>query len=80
MSLEDVAWVVRISKAHLSRVERGERTPSLDLLLSLARRLDVLVADLVAVDDDPRSEMMRASLGADMSLVRRVTRVLARSR
>ena len=39
MGPRDVARRARIDPAHLSRVERGERTLSLDALLRLARVL-----------------------------------------
>ncbi len=80
LSVEDVAWEIGIHKSHLSRVERGERTPSLELLFSLAKRLGVLVGDFVAVEDDPRSRLQRASFGVDASVLEKILEQLPRPR
>ena len=55
MTLEDLAAVAGVSVAHLSRLESGERQPSLDGLLRLAFGLGVPIDELVAEPDEPAS-------------------------
>ena len=80
LSLEDVAWEIGIHKGHLSRIERGERTPSLPLLVSLAKQMNVLVTDFVAVGDDARSRLIRALFGVEASVLERILEQLPRTR
>ena len=45
---EKLAWEAGLaSKGYLSRIEAGERLPSLEVLAKIARRLDVEVRDLL---------------------------------
>lgn len=56
VTLTHVAAVTGISKSTLSRLENGERRPSLELLLPLARAYQVPLDDLVGAPEvgDPR--------------------------
>ena len=65
LSLEDVAWVIRIGKPHLSLLERGERAASYELLAKIACRLGVLIADLVTFESAPRALLLEATRGLD---------------
>ncbi|MEV4432417.1 XRE family transcriptional regulator [Streptomyces sp. NPDC049585] len=63
LTLEGAAARVGLSPAHLSRLETGQRTPSLPVLLSLARAYGTTVSDLlgeVTAASDPivRAERM----------------------
>jgi transcriptional regulator with XRE-family HTH domain len=46
MTLESLADAVEIHKGHLSRIERGEKTPSLGTLMALAKALGVEMSEL----------------------------------
>lgn len=50
-TLADVAKRSGLSAAHLSRIERGERTPTLGVLFRLARAYDVSVSELIGETD-----------------------------
>jgi len=52
ITLTDLAQAAGMSKAHLSRVESGERSPSLASLLTLAAALRVPVASILPRDLD----------------------------
>ncbi|WP_082599270.1 helix-turn-helix domain-containing protein [Nocardioides sp. Root151] len=56
VTLTEVAHVTGISKSTLSRLENGQRRPSLELLLPLAQAYRVPIDDLVGAPDvgDPR--------------------------
>ncbi|MFD0342200.1 helix-turn-helix domain-containing protein [Streptomyces sp. NPDC127117] len=56
MTLADLAEVTAVSESTLSRLESGQRRPTLDLLLPLARLYDVPLDDLVGAPrtGDPR--------------------------
>lgn len=65
LTLESAAALVGLSPAHLSRLETGRRTPSLPMLLALARTYGTTVSDLlgeVAPERDPivRADRMEA--------------------
>ncbi len=51
LTLEKVAAAADITPGYLSRVEGGQRVPSLGTLVVLARVLDVSVADLAAAGE-----------------------------
>jgi transcriptional regulator with XRE-family HTH domain len=55
LTLDAVAGLTGLSKAHLSRIESGERQPTIASLLTLAEALDVKVGALFGEDsgDDP---------------------------
>ena len=54
VTLAAVAEQTGISSAHLSRLEKGERQPSVGTLMQLARFYGTTVGDLVeSVDDEP---------------------------
>lgn len=57
MTQEALAWESDLDKGYLSQVESGKRAPSLPVLATLARRLGVELADLVAVNS--RSARLR---------------------
>ncbi len=52
LTLDQLAEVCGISKPHLSRLETGERQPSVSALLALARALDTRVSTLLGESDD----------------------------
>jgi transcriptional regulator with XRE-family HTH domain len=52
-TLGDLAFRSSLSQAYLSRIESGERQPSLATLFTLARVLEVSVSDLLAVEPVP---------------------------
>ena len=56
MTLTEVANLTRMSKSTLSRLENGQRRPSLELLLPLAQTYRVPIDDLVGAPEfgDPR--------------------------
>jgi transcriptional regulator with XRE-family HTH domain len=56
MTLAEVALTAGVSESTLSRLESGQRRPSLELLLPLARAYDVPLGDLVGAPrtGDPR--------------------------
>jgi transcriptional regulator with XRE-family HTH domain len=54
MTQEDLSERARISVSFLSMIERGERSPHLETLASIARALDVRIADLF-LDDEERT-------------------------
>jgi transcriptional regulator with XRE-family HTH domain len=56
MSLTDVATATGISKSTMSRLETGQRRPTLELLLALSNTYQVRLDDLVAAPEqgDPR--------------------------
>lgn len=55
MTLEDLAEASGTSVAHISRLESGDRQPSLDGLLRLAFGLGVPLDELLAEPDEPES-------------------------
>lgn len=50
LTLDEVAGLTGLSKAYLSRIERGERQPAAFTKVVIARRLDCPVADLFYVE------------------------------
>ncbi|MBB1254245.1 helix-turn-helix domain-containing protein [Streptomyces alkaliterrae] len=59
-SLEAAARRLGLSPAHLSRLETGQRQPSLPLLLTLARAYGTTVSDLLGERAPERSPVVRA--------------------
>ncbi|MFE7119810.1 helix-turn-helix domain-containing protein [Streptomyces sp. NPDC057654] len=60
MTLERAAQRVGLSPAHLSRLETGQRTPSLPMLLALARTYGTTVSDLLGEVPPERDPIVRA--------------------
>jgi len=89
-SQPELARRASLSNAMVSMVERGERTPSLDALASLAASLDVDTSVLLAPDDnaalraDARrfaEELVELKLPrSDIEALRRIARALATER
>jgi transcriptional regulator with XRE-family HTH domain len=52
MTQEDLSERARISVSFLSMIERGERSPHLETLASIAEALEVRMADLFIDPDD----------------------------
>jgi transcriptional regulator with XRE-family HTH domain len=52
MTQEDLSERARISVSFLSMIERGERSPHLETLASIAQALEVRVADLFLEDGE----------------------------
>jgi transcriptional regulator with XRE-family HTH domain len=50
LTQEAVAWACEIPKAHLSRIESGQRLPSVPVLFALAKELRVDAMDIVGFD------------------------------
>ncbi|MET9258014.1 XRE family transcriptional regulator [Streptomyces sp. NPDC003717] len=63
LTLEAAARAAGLSPAHLSRLETGQRQPSLPMLLSLARVYGTTVSDLLGETAPEREAVVR---GADM--------------
>lgn len=80
-TLTDVAKDLGVSVSTLSRLESGQRRPTLDLLLPLARQFGVTLDDLVGVPvpDDPRvrSRPVRRDGATYVALSRRTDGVVA---
>lgn len=55
-TLEALAAVTQISPAHLSRLESGERQPSLAVALNLAAGLEISLPELLGSADQPPDE------------------------
>ena len=53
MTQEDLSERAHISVSFLSMIERGERSPHLQTLASIAEALQVKIADLFRPDDEP---------------------------
>ncbi|MFH0240968.1 helix-turn-helix domain-containing protein [Streptomyces sp. HK10] len=60
LTLEAAAERLDLSPAHLSRLETGQRQPSLPLLLALARTYGTTVADLLGETPPDRDPVIRA--------------------
>ena len=68
---EKLAWESGFAKAYLSQIEAGKRLPTLGTLRALAERLDVDLADVVAIDpDEPRLTLLEAARRRDRTAVR----------
>src|SRR5262249_34960033 len=61
LTLEAAARSAGLSPAHLSRLETGQRQPSLPMLLALARIYDTTVSDLLGETIADRDAVVRAS-------------------
>ena len=67
---ESIAWACDIPKAHLSRIESGERLPSIPVLFAIAKQLRVEAMDLVAFDlRKPRMALLDAARCGDADRV-----------
>ncbi|MGG2459587.1 helix-turn-helix domain-containing protein [Streptomyces sp. RGM 3693] len=60
LTLETAARRVGLSPAHLSRLETGQRQPSLPMLLALARTYGTTVSDLLGETAPERDPIVRA--------------------
>ena len=47
LSQEDLGNVIGVTRKHLSKIEIGERAPTLDLLILIANALDISADDLL---------------------------------
>ncbi|MDI9884757.1 helix-turn-helix domain-containing protein [Streptomyces sp. HNM0645] len=69
LTVEAAALRLGLSPAHLSRLETGQRQPSLPMLLTLARTYGTTVSDLLGETPPERDPVIRASatgsVGAD---------------
>jgi transcriptional regulator with XRE-family HTH domain len=66
LTQESVAWACGIPKAHLSRIEHGERLPSIPVLFALAKQIGVEPVDLVGFDlRKPRAALLEAARRGD---------------
>ncbi|MEV0964411.1 MULTISPECIES: helix-turn-helix domain-containing protein [unclassified Streptomyces] len=69
LTVEAAAERLGLSSAHLSRLETGQRQPSLPVLLTLARAYGTTVSDLLGETSPERNPVIRAStagsVGAD---------------
>ncbi len=57
LTQQDAAHRIGLVYRHYAEVERGNRNPSLDTLLAIARGLRVKVADLVDVEPGPHLDL-----------------------
>ncbi|MEV5508283.1 helix-turn-helix domain-containing protein [Streptomyces orinoci] len=60
LTLEAAAARIGLSPAHLSRLETGRRTPSLPMLLTLARTYGTTVSELLGEVGEEREPVIRA--------------------
>jgi transcriptional regulator with XRE-family HTH domain len=68
---ERCAWDCDLDKGYVSQVESGKRLPSLQVLFTLAKRLGVEPADLLALDHTkPRMQLLEASRRGDREAVK----------
>jgi transcriptional regulator with XRE-family HTH domain len=67
LTLAQVSELSGISAAHLSRLENGERTPTVRLLMQLARALDVSLAELVG--ESPAQNAVYVSRGGEVNTI-----------
>jgi quercetin dioxygenase-like cupin family protein len=63
MTLSEVAEQAKVSTAHLSRIEKGERQPSIGLLLELARVYSTTIGELVGEEPGTSFHLVRAGSG-----------------
>src|ERR1043165_6917585 len=63
-SLDDLAERARVSKAMISKIERGEASPTATLLGRLSAAYGLTISALLAEDDTPRRGPMRAETQA----------------
>ncbi|PSM39681.1 XRE family transcriptional regulator [Streptomyces dioscori] len=61
LTLESAAAAAGLSPAHLSRLETGQRQPSLPMLLALARIYGTTVSDLLGETVTERDAVMRSA-------------------
>jgi len=59
---EQAAARVGLSYRYFAEIERGVRNPTLDVLVAIAKALDVSVADLVDVESRKRIDLARLEL------------------
>jgi transcriptional regulator with XRE-family HTH domain len=77
LTQEHLAWECDLNKGFLSQVEAGKRVPSVAVLMGLARRLDVELADLfVFPGANPRLALLDAARREDRAAVRALIRRL----
>ncbi len=62
MSQEELAALIYVTPVHISYVENGSRTPSLDLLVLIANALEVTADDLLAENLTSSSAMVESTL------------------
>ena len=71
MTQEALAWATEIPKPHLSRIEHGDRLPSLPVIFALAKELHVEPVDLVGFQTrKPRTGLLDAVRREDRGAVR----------
>lgn len=63
LTLTQLAGAVEMSSAHLSRIETGERQPSVGALIQLARAHGMSLSRLVGEDDGPTHHVVRRGEG-----------------
>ena len=74
---ERLAWDCDLDKGYMSQVEAGKRMPSLPVLVALAKRLGVEVADIVGVPlSRPRLRLLDATRRKDRDAVHAALRRL----
>jgi transcriptional regulator with XRE-family HTH domain len=77
LTQETLAWDAGFAKPYLSQIEAGKRLPTLGTLKALAERLDVELADLVALDtEEPHIALLEAARKRDRAGVRAALRQL----
>lgn len=67
LKIWQVAEKVDIEVKHLGRIERGERQPSFDLILSLAKCLNVSPAKFFDFESADDSKALRRSIDQSLS-------------
>ena len=75
LTQEQLAEMLNVTTKHLSKIETGLRGPSVQLLISLAEKLDVSADYLLGLNIERKGEMIRdveAILSACASLKRKI--------
>jgi len=77
LTQESVAWACEIPKGHLSRIESGDRLPSLPVVFTLAKELGVEAVDIVGFETrKPRTGLLDAARRHDRKALREAVKRL----
>jgi transcriptional regulator with XRE-family HTH domain len=79
LTQEQFAWDCDVDKSHMSLIESGKRMPSLPMLLVVAKRLDLEVADLVGYElEQPRIALLDAARRGDTEAMTKLVKRMGR--
>ena len=63
LSKEDLAEFADLSRAHVSLLERGMRSPTLDTIMAICRALSISLEDFAAMMSDELDSICPANAG-----------------